>query len=222
MRQHSATISCRPTTAHLHHIATSGDEAARQAIWPALRKLVARHREFSDTRWALRPEETAEFGSLLPLLQSESFAELYGHLFEFRVPFVDGVSARHDGHDAHEEAVKAHRVSAMTEIVRAGGVEAVEQFARSVEAPGLVGTALADAAGGDNTDTQVLMRLDSPDTAVAAAARRYFVTRFPYERLGSARCATGRHGSFAGCGRRAVESLGRPSRRMGAGRCSWR
>lgn len=163
---------------HLRHIATSGDEAARQAIWPALRKLVARHQEFSDTSWALRPEETAEFESLVPLLQSESFAELYGHLFESWVPFVDGVSARHDGHDAREEAVKAHRVSAMTEIVRAGGVEAVEQFARSVEAPGLVGTALADAAGGDNTDTQVLMRLDSPDTAVAAAARGYFVTRF--------------------------------------------
>ena len=163
---------------HLHHIATSGDEAARQAIWPALRKLVARHQEFSDTSWALRPEETAEFGSLVPLLQSESFAELYGHLFESWVPFVDGVSARHDGHDAREEAVKTHRVSAMTEIVRVGGVEAVEQFARSVEAPGLVGTALADAAGGDNTDTQVLMRLDSPDTAVAAAARGYFVTRF--------------------------------------------
>lgn len=163
---------------HLHHIAASGDEAARQSIWPALRELVARHREFSDTHWALSPEETAEFESLLPMLQPESFAKLYGHLFESSVTFVEGVSARHDGYDAHEEAIKAHRVSAVTEIVRVGGVEAVELFARSVEVPGLVGAALADAAGGGNTDAQVLMRLDASEAAVAAAARGYFITRF--------------------------------------------
>ena len=163
---------------HLRCIAASDDEAARCAIWPALRKMVARHREFSDTNWALSPDETADFESLVPKLQPESFVELYAWLFESWVPFVDGVSLQHDDHDAREAAVKSHRISAVATMFASGGIEVVDRFAGSVKAPEHVWVALAGVERAEDIDIQMLPRFDSSDTAVAKAASGYFAARF--------------------------------------------
>lgn len=163
---------------HLRCTAASDDEAARCAIWPALRKMVARHREFSDTNWALPPDEIAAFESLVPKLQPKSFVELYAWLFESWVPFVDGVSLQHDDHAAREAAVRSRRVSAVATMFASGGIEVVDRFAGSVEAPEHVWVALAGVQGAEDIDIQMLPRFDSSDDAVVRAASGYFAARF--------------------------------------------
>ncbi len=163
---------------HLRCIAASDDEAARCATWPALRKMVARHREFSDTNWALPPDEIADFESLVPKLQPESFVELYAWLFESWVPVVDGVSLQHDDYDAREAAVESRRVSAVATMFASGGIEVVDRFAGSVKAPEHVWVALAGVERAEDIDFQMLPRFDSSDDAVAKAASGYFVARF--------------------------------------------
>ena len=163
---------------HLRCIAASNDETARCAIWPALRKMVARHREFSDTNWALPPDEVAEFESLVPKLQPKSFMALYAWLFESSVPFVDGVSLQHDDHATREAAVNSRRISAVTTMFASGGIEVVDRFAGSVKAPEHVWVALAGVKGAEDIDIQMLPRFDSPDDAVSRAASGYFAARF--------------------------------------------
>ncbi len=159
----------------LGDVARRADEPTRKTIWPAMREMVARHREFSDTEWALPASELEPFESLLGLLRPTSFAELHGWLFDQSVPDFEGASRRTEDSDTREVVIAARRVEAVREILASGGLDAVIAFAGSVEAPGLVGEALAHAAPED-LDAPIMRHLDGSDPA--AAARGYFRARF--------------------------------------------
>ena len=160
----------------LGDVARSADEPTRRAIWPVMREMVARHREFDDTEWALPASELEPFESLMGPLRPESFAEVHGWLFDLWVPSLEGVSRRTEDRDTRDAAVAARRAEAVREILTSGGLDAVIAFAGSVEAPGLVGEALARAALED-LDAPVMGHLAGSDPA-AAIARGYFGARF--------------------------------------------
>ena len=160
----------------LGDVARSADEPTRKAIWPAMREMVARHREFDDTEWALPAIELEPFESLLGPLRPASFAELHGWLFDMWVPHLEGVSRQTEDTDTRDGALAARRAEAVREILTSGGLNAIVAFAEKVEAPWLVGEALAHAAPKD-LDATVMGHLDGFDPG-AAVARGYFGARF--------------------------------------------
>lgn len=160
----------------LGDVARSADEPTRRAIWPAMREMVAHHRQFSDTRSALPASELEPFESLMGLLRPTSFAELHGWLFDLWVPSLEGVSRRTGDRGIRDAALTERRVEAVREILTSGGLDAVIAFAGSVEAPWLVGEALAHAAPED-LDAAVMGHLDGSDPT-AAVAKGYFGERF--------------------------------------------
>ena len=161
----------------LRRVARGTDEAARRAIWPALRMTVARHREFSDTDWALPPDEIAEFESLLEPLRPGSCSESHGWLFDHSVPLLEGVPRRHIDREEYKAALAERRTAAVAEILDAGGIESALEFAGSVRAPSLVGTVLASLAP-QGADAVMLTRLAVGEPPSTDAARGYFVERF--------------------------------------------
>ena len=160
----------------LRRVARGTDEVTRQAIWPALRETVGRHREFSDTDWALPPDEIAEFESLLEPLRPRSFSESHGWLFAYSVTLPEGVPGRHKDREEYEAALAHRRTVAVGEVLDAGGIESAIEFAASVEAPSLVGAALASIAP-KGTDA-VMLTIAVGEPPRADAARGYFVERF--------------------------------------------
>lgn len=160
----------------LRRVSRNTDEVARQAIWAALRTTVARHREFSDTDWALPPDEIAEFESLLESLHPRSFSESHGWLFDYWVPHLDGATERHRDRQEHETTLARRRTVAVDEVLQAGGIESVIEFAASVKAPSLVGAALAsiDPEGAD----AFMLTVAVGEPLRADVARGYFVERF--------------------------------------------
>lgn len=160
----------------LGDVARSADEPTRKAIWPAMREMVARHRDFHDDEWALPANELEPFEALMGSLRPASFAELHGWLFDMWVPHLEGVSRQTEDRDTRDAALAARRAEAVREILTSSGLDAVIAFAGTVEAPGLVGEALAHA-GPDDLDAAVMEYLDGFDAALVVA-RGYFSTRF--------------------------------------------
>ncbi|MDE0652061.1 MAG: hypothetical protein OXI26_00205 [bacterium] len=160
----------------LRDVARTADEPTRKAIWPAMREMIARHRDFHDDEWALPASELEPFEALLGSLRPASFAELHGWLFDMWVPHLEGVSRRTEDRDTRDAALAVRRAEAVREILTSGGLDAVVAFADTVEAPWHVGEALAHAAP-DDLDAQVIVHLDGSDPA-AVVARGYFSARF--------------------------------------------
>ena len=175
-------VTCLPEEARsrairgLDRVADAGpDEAFKSTLWPKLQDLVTRHRQFSDAHWALPGRELDSFDRLLELLRPAEAAISYGDLFSSSLMFVDGVRAT-DGWDAFQEALGARQAEVVETLLRAGGVEAVLEFARSVDQPHRAGIALARS---DSTlDIDILKAMDTAPEAVTQVALGYFGRRF--------------------------------------------
>ena len=160
----------------LGRVAENADETTRAAIWPTMREIVTRHREFSYAHWALPDSEIAQLESLMERLRPKSFAERHGWLFRAWAPSMPEVLPRDDWKKRGAVADQK-RAEAVDEILDVGGIDAVVAFAGSVHAPMLVGEALARAASLD-ADEAMLGQLVQPEHAAAEAARGYFQARF--------------------------------------------
>ena len=160
----------------LGRVADAGpDEAFKSTLWPKLQALVTRHRQFSDAHWALPESELASFDRLLELLRPAEAAISYGDLFSSSLMFVDGVRAT-DGWDEFHEALGTRQTKAVEAIMGDAGVEAVLEFAESVDQPRRVGIALARS---DSTlDINILEAMDAAPEAVTQVALGYFGRRF--------------------------------------------
>ena len=151
------------------------DEAFKSTVWPKLRALVTHHRQYSDAQWSLPESELASFDDILERLRPSEPAISYGDLFSMRQMFIDGVRLTDDW-DAFQEVQAARQAEAVAAILRDGGVEAVLEFAKSVELPRKVGVALAQ--GESTLDVDMIAAMDAAPEAVTQVALGYFAHRF--------------------------------------------
>ena len=168
-------IRCRATTA-LDLLAGAGpDEAFKSTVWPRLRALVTRHRQYSDAHWSFSETELASFDHVLERLRPAEPAISFGDLFSSSLRFIDGVGAV-DGWDAFQKALEPRQTEAVEEIMSEGGVESVLEFAEAVAQPHRVGIALARS---DSTlDIDLLEAMEAAPEAVTQVAVGYFGHRF--------------------------------------------
>ncbi len=154
---------------------TNTDEALKPILWPKLRDLMDRHRQYRDFDWALPESDLALVEYLLERLRPADPSTAHGHLFSPGLMHVDGVSAADDW-DAFQEALRAKRADAVGAILSAGGIDAVLDFAGAVEQPYAVGAALADRDS--SRDEVVVASMDAAPEATTLVALGYFGQRY--------------------------------------------
>ncbi len=150
-------------------------EALKPKLWPKLRDLVDRHRQYRDFDWAFPESDLALVENLLERLRPADPSTAYGHMFSPGLMHIDGVRAADDW-EAFQEALRAKRADAVELILSAGGVEAVLEFAGAVEQPHAVGAALADRDA--SLDEAVVKSMDAAPEATTLAALGYFGRRY--------------------------------------------
>lgn len=148
-----------PTTAsaQLIEVITSEEitqlgEKERLVLWNRTSKFIAKHRRFSDAKWALSKEQLAPLVSanegIAPLtpffLHNRLFSDRSGDLYERKGDWRE-----------QEEQLNEDRRTAVSEILDIGGVELVIKFSYTIENPRLVGRALGEVSNSE-VDTFLL------------------------------------------------------------------
>lgn len=154
------------------------DGEFRKHLWMSLRDLVAKHREFSETDWALPAEEVERLQRAADLLAVDDPLVKHRWLFADWRPDLGTGSSRRDDHEAYDAELADSRRGAVAEIEASLGLEGVQQLARQSVVPWAVGVALADAVGDRYSVTALALLADGsagPDLEVGHAyvARRF-------------------------------------------------
>jgi hypothetical protein len=122
---------------------TSKSEEERLEIWESLVEFARKHREYSDADWALKSETVSKIEKVAEELAPKNPLNLYRRLFS------DSFFDRYEEGSTWEEKqqkTEERRSQAIKEILSYGGIEAVIQFAKTVESPSYVGQSLGTVA----------------------------------------------------------------------------
>ena len=166
----------RKAIAGISRIAATGpDETFKSRMWPLLRDLVSRHRRHSETNWALPETDLESLEQAQDLLRPAAPAVSYGQLFSSGLLQIDGVEAA-NGYEEFQAALRPKQAEAIGAVFAGGGLEAVFDFAESVDEPRRVGSALADCNSA--LDKDILRAMEAASGAVTEVALGYFDHRF--------------------------------------------
>lgn len=149
-----------------------GSEELRGLVWPALHALVQKHQRFADAEWALPPYQLKLLDGVQRQLAPSEPVTLIRWLFDDHLPDLPEFANT----EFSMEVVEVRRRDAVQWLIAAGGSAAVFALAQSVEYPGFVGTAVADARD-DKVGVDLLQFLDSEDTRLSLAAAGYAARR---------------------------------------------
>lgn len=155
--------------------AANPDEAFKSRVWPLLRDLVARHRRHSETNWALAETELEALEQVQDLLRPAAPAVSYGDLFSSGLGYIDGVHVW-DGYEEFQAALRPKQAEAIGAVLADSDLEAVFEFAESVDEPRRVGSALASCNSA--LDKDILRAMETASGAVTEVALGYFDHRF--------------------------------------------
>jgi hypothetical protein len=149
-------------------------EEERPQLWKAIRAFVAKHREFSETDWALPAEELDQLETIQSGLEPPDVLESRRWLFEEHAP--DLGTAKLDDFERYEEEVGKRRGEAVLEIEKEAGLNGLLELAAASPVPWTVGLALADS--NDRHEEELLDLLTAEEEANRAVAIAYFSHRF--------------------------------------------
>jgi hypothetical protein len=154
-------------------------EEDRLPLWESLIDLVHRHRQYADAQWALPTDTVKRIESIAEALKPQDI------LLRHRRLFTDGDFDLYEGDGdwaAKQSRLVEKRANAVKELLSAGGLNKVLEFAKSVTKPGLVGSGLAIATG-NSLDSNILPDLlgDSEEPH-ATLARGFIWGRFQHEK----------------------------------------
>lgn len=113
----------------------------RLILWDALREALHRHREYSDTRWAMRKTELRELDAIYNLLEPQDLIDRYRWLFNTHWPHLP--KGFRGSHAKEEAAIRSARKDAVRHIFKEGGIDGLIVFAKRSQLPDLVGHILA-------------------------------------------------------------------------------
>lgn len=160
------------------------DPDGLEALWDQLRAMIARHREFADTDWALPSDELDALEAIEKALAPEGAVQANAWLFIDHMPDLGGDGTkRKDGeydHAGYTVALDARRREAVSKIDKADGWKGVLALVGLAEIPWAVGDALAQVDGGAHED-ECLALLESEDPKDEHLAGSYFGRRYHAE-----------------------------------------
>lgn len=118
------------------------DAEPREIVRTALRESIAWHRAHPDARWELAEEDVARMEAIHHALEPTTLADRHRWLFTRAPELLDGPRTYSDEYSA---LLSAERVKAVREIFNSGGIDAIVDFALTVEMPNDLGGSLAVA-----------------------------------------------------------------------------
>lgn len=140
---------------------TALPEEERTNLWSSLVEFTSRHRRYSDADWALKDDILTRIDEVAAKLSPKGLQNLYRRIFNGRdFDLYD----EEDGDDwrAKEMRLEERRQKAIGEIYEEGGIDAVLDFAQTVESAPQVGAAFGVIAGSEE-DSALLPRLLDAD-----------------------------------------------------------
>jgi hypothetical protein len=147
--------------AHLESdIIVSMPQADRLRLWNELVDLVSRHRKFVNADWAMKPEVVDKIAAVAESLKPDAPYYLHRRLFSER---DFDLYEEKGSYDEQRKKLEEQRQKAVNEVFAVGGVEAVLEFAKSVETPWRVGNAFGVCAVND-VDEEILPTLLETET----------------------------------------------------------
>ncbi|MET9019218.1 hypothetical protein ABZV93_04470 [Actinopolymorpha sp. NPDC004070] len=138
------------------------DPEAQAEISKVLAGIADRHRQFPEARWSMRAEGAAELEEFLARFGALDASASDASLFGWWPKAIDMST------EVGREEAERRRVEIATKTARNGGIDAVRELARAVEAGYSVGYALAKST--DELDEQILDLLDAEDPKERDAA----------------------------------------------------
>ena len=164
------------------------DERARSTIWEALRALVARHRiqirdpERPDfprrTKWAMPEERLVRLDEIRDRFAPRDPVARFGWLFGHNPRFLHHADPSETSWETRQETLRAERIEALNQVVRAHGLYGLRRFASAVNQPYEVGRAAASIHDVHLFADELLSRhLADPSQALEQLAFGYAVGR---------------------------------------------
>ena len=130
---------------HLGSDATTNlPDADRFSLWTELVDLVTKHRKFSDTGWAMKPEQVDKIASVADRLAPDAPAFRHQRLFSER---DFDLYEEKDNYEDQRNELERRRQKAVEEVAANGGAQGVLAFAAAVQSPWRVGLAAGVVAG---------------------------------------------------------------------------
>ncbi len=127
-------------------------ETERFPLWTVVVSLVMKHRQFADADWAMKPELVNKIDSAAKKIAPDSPMLRHRQLFSER---AFELLEEEDYIEEQNKKLDEVRRQAVNEIFRSSGLQAILEFAKSVESPWYVGTGLG-AIAEDQIDKEVI------------------------------------------------------------------
>lgn len=130
------------------------------SLWSKLRRVISRHRQFSEAGWALPEEEVDQLERAYELLRPEDVVWRHAWLF---AGHPDLLHLPRD-FESRQAELESERIEAVREVWNARGFDGLLQMAEAVEDPGLLGFTLGwnHIVDGRVEDTLLDRHLASP------------------------------------------------------------
>jgi hypothetical protein len=149
------------------------DEQARSKVFEAVRGIVARHRAYANSGWALPEDQLRLLETAAAGLGPEDPVLRHTWLFASYWIELEGLS-RSEDLDAYEKVVDERRAAAVAEIL-ADGLHRIAALALATEYPGLVGIALAKSS--QHLDAEMMAWLETDQASRRTVAIAYLRER---------------------------------------------
>ena len=120
-------------------------EEARTAIWQTLRRIVERHKEHGEAKWAMPEECVARLEGLLQRFSPDDPVALHGWLFTLRLPEVGTGEGGGVPSKLRRQRVSQERAKAVVSVLEHGGLQGLTELAKAVEHPSGLGFSAASA-----------------------------------------------------------------------------
>lgn len=151
-------------------------EQDRSAIWEALRTKSAIHREFATAAWALPANEVSAMEIVAEKFKPGDPSALFRWLFDDQMPEIPDIK-RSENFEIYSTELAKVRVDAASALAQALDWLNLRTFALSIQFPGILGQALAQAKSYGYED-QILQLLESDNNSERTLASGYFSQRF--------------------------------------------
>lgn len=155
-------------------------QPGREALWESLRSMIARHREFSDTDWALPPEDLDALEAIKQDLAPQDVVATRAWLFGDHMPDLGNSKLDEHGeydHVGYTGALADHRRRAVHEVAQEAGWDGVLRLASHAALPWAVGFSLAETDEGEY-EASCLPLVDAESWHTMNLATGYFASRF--------------------------------------------
>jgi excisionase family DNA binding protein len=123
------------------------EDEPRTKLWQSLVGHIAKHRQYSDARWALSEKVLQALETTAERLKPDDLVARYAPFFDWDPP-LPHVSRRDP--DEHVRAIAAVRGDAVRQILRHLGFSGIESLARASNLPEHVGFSTAEVAPGEH------------------------------------------------------------------------